>query len=122
MQTVEFTNIKAGATTSHQITATKNLTGGTLAGGDFTFILSESGHELQRKTNSADGSITFDPIVYDEDDIGQTFTYKIEEVNDGTSGVRYDESVYYVEVQVTQDTNGHPVATQTRVFKTPGND
>jgi pilin isopeptide linkage protein/LPXTG-motif cell wall-anchored protein len=58
--TIAFTNRYAAASGPVTIRATKELTGETLAGGEFTFSLSDSlGDELATATNEADGSVAF---------------------------------------------------------------
>lgn len=97
-----------------EITGTKTYDGGDLAGGDFTFVLSEGDQELQRVKNTADGSIVFAPICYTKDDIG-TYTYTVQELHpaeakknaDGVyemDGILYDANIYTV--QVTVEDNG----------------
>jgi len=61
-----------------QFSATKVLQNGTLQAGQFTFLLKdEAGNLLQSKTNAADGSVTFDPISYTQDDLGSATTKQI---------------------------------------------
>ncbi len=81
--------------------ATKVLKNKTLTENQFSFELKdEDGQVLQTKKNAADGSVTFDPISYDEDDIGSVFTYKISEVDDGQNNYTYDTHVETVTVTV----------------------
>ena len=89
--------------------AGKDLQGRTLAEGEFTFLLKDAqGTVLQTKTNAADGSITFDDILYTQDDIGQTYTYTITEVVPAQvePGMAYDEMVMTFTVAVTDAGNG----------------
>ena len=89
--------------------ATKALAGRALAEGEFTFELrGNDGTVLQTKTNAADGSITFDAIGYTEKDIGQTYTYTIQEVipEPGAMGMTYDPMVLTFTVSVTDAGNG----------------
>ena len=61
-----------------QFSATKVLQNGVLQAGQFTFLLKdEAGNLLQSKTNAADGSVTFDPINYTQDDLGSATTKQI---------------------------------------------
>ena len=65
-------------TAAVQFSATKVLQNGTLQAGQFTFLLKdEAGNLLQSKTNAADGSVTFDPISYTQDDLGGATTKQI---------------------------------------------
>ena len=107
-------NIISGG--SVEITGTKNYEGRTLAGEDFTFILSKDGKELQRVRNAANGSFSFTAIEYTKKDIG-THIYKVEELRpedaqknkDGLyqkDGVIYDANVYTVTVVVEDNGEG----------------
>ena len=61
-------------------TATKTLTGRTLADGEFEFELKEDSDVLQTAKNKADGTIPFAAIEYTGDDRGE-HTYTITEKN-----------------------------------------
>ena len=114
---VSFTNVyKIIGSASVEITGIKTYEGKTLAGGDFTFILSKGATELQRVSNGADGSITFAPISYTKDDIG-THIYTVQELHPAQAqknsddvyeldGVVYDANVYTIEVTVADDGEG----------------
>ncbi|MGI5888927.1 MAG: Spy0128 family protein [Oscillospiraceae bacterium] len=70
----------------------------------YTFCLLDSdGNVLQTKQNDEDGSIRFDPILYDSDDIGVEHTYQVEEQAGSDESVTYDSSVYTVTVTPYQD-------------------
>lgn len=92
----------------------KRLSGRDLKAGEFTFELLEGDEVIQTATNAADGSVTFEPIVYDQTAIGQVFTYTVREVKGELGGVTYDETVYTVEVTITD--NGDGTLTATPVF------
>lgn len=101
-----FTNTYAAAG-SYAPTARKDLEGGTLAAGQFSFqLMSAEGQVLQTASNAADGSVTFGAIPYTEADDGKEFTYRIVEVNDGQSGIQYDGKVCIVKVRVTDRGDG----------------
>ena len=70
---------------------------------------------LQTVTNGADGSIAFEPLTYDQDDIGQEFVYTVSEVNTGVNGITYDETAYTVRVTVedSETSDGNLVVTPT---------
>lgn len=105
------------ATGTATLTAYKPLTGRDLNAGEFTFLLvaldstapmpSEAvtaatgddyvtkgyvvaGEKYVIATNADDGSISFGSITYTEDDIGKTYTYRVEEVVGTLNGVTYD--------------------------------
>lgn len=85
--------------------ATVTYTGATLAKDDFTFTLTATGVN-QSKKNAADGKIIFDELEFDDDDIGETFTYTCKQSIPGTpeTGVTYDESEYEVTVKPYRNT------------------
>ena len=108
--------------------ATKTLTGGiNLEGGAYSFTLDEGEDTLQTATNeggsyavtteSASGSIGFAAISYDEDDVGQTYTYTLSEVvptgDEADEDIAYDTSTYTVQVSVTDDGDGTLTVTPT---------
>ena len=85
--------------------AAVTYTGATLAKDDFTFSLTATGVN-QSKKNAADGKIVFDAIEFDDDDIGETFTYTCKQTIPGTpaTGVTYDKSEYEVTVKPYRNT------------------
>ena len=81
-----------------------------LAAGQFTFELRDKdGTVLQTKTNDADGKVTFDPINYkfdkDRSDLG-VHEYKVQEVKGDAAGYTYDDTIYTINVTVTDAGNG----------------
>ncbi|NLZ89235.1 MAG: DUF11 domain-containing protein, partial [Clostridiales bacterium] len=62
------------------INPTKSLAGRALTAGEFTFELRQGGAVLQSAANDAEGNILFTPLVYTEEDIGQTYSYTIVEI------------------------------------------
>jgi pilin isopeptide linkage protein/uncharacterized repeat protein (TIGR01451 family) len=86
-----------------QVTGTKEMTGGTLAANDFTFVMSSTDDPdfaPLTATNDADGHFTFASFTYDFEDAGQTYHYTIAERDDGVQGVTYDTRVYSLTVTV----------------------
>lgn len=113
---IEFVNhyVAAGELTLDNFS--KALDGSALEEGQFTFQLTdEAGNVLQTVTNGPDGSIAFEPLTYDQDDIGQEFVYTVSEVNTGVNGITYDETVYTVRVTVedSETSDGNLVITPT---------
>lgn len=130
--TVTFKNSydAAGALGKASITATKQLNGGELAGGDFTFELrAADGTVLQTVENAQDGSIVFDEIgystqslladvaagraTYNAADDTYHYTYEISEVTDGLAeeGVTPVVTTGTVTVTVTDNGDGTLSAT-----------
>ena len=105
------------ASGSLNLTAKKTLitTETPLAAGQFTFELRDKdGTVLQTKTNDADGNVTFDEIKYSlvkdntdkkVDDTGE-YQYTVNEVKGDAAGYTYDDTIYTINVTVTDAGNG----------------
>ena len=105
------------------VEARKTLTGGQLAAGQFLFRLTdEQGATAAEARNAADGTIVFPLLAYAPGDLAgvkadenglrtRVMTYQLAEVDEGISGVTYDETVYTVEVTLTMDASGSMEAT-----------
>lgn len=106
----KITNTYHPKGTSVTLKATKRFTGGTLAGGDFTFqLLDSDGKELQAVQNDKDGKVAFAAIDYatpGEHD------YAIREVAGSDSTIVYDAKDVKAHVKVT-DEKGELKATVT---------
>ena len=92
------------ATPALEIKGTKNLTvDGVLAesGRSFTFQLKDAnGNEVGRATSADNGEFTISPNKqYDK---SGKYTYYLTEVNDGRTGVTYDESKYQITVTIDE--------------------
>lgn len=98
---VSFKNTYTAASTSITFNAAKVLEGRELAEGEFTFELRENGAVIDTATNAADGTVSFNEIVYNEP--GE-HDYEIVEVEGNAEGVTYDTTVHTVHVSVTDDT------------------
>ena len=118
---VEMKNIYS-ASGSLNLTAKKILTTTEtpLAAGQFTFELRDKdGTVLQTKTNDADGNVTFDQIKYNlvkdaaykdntdkkVDNTGE-YQYTVNEVKGDAAGYTYDDTIYTINVTVTDAGNG----------------
>lgn len=97
---VGFKNTYTAASTSIAFNAAKVLEGRELAEGEFTFELRENGTVIGAATNAADGSVSFEELVYNEP--GE-HDYQIVEVAGDADNVTYDATVYTVHVSVTDD-------------------
>ena len=106
----KITNTYHPKETSVTLKATKRFTGGTLAGGDFTFqLLDKNGNVIQTVQNDKDGKVAFAAIDYatpGEHD------YAIREVAGSDSTIVYDAKDVMVHVKVT-DEKGELKATVT---------
>ncbi len=116
---LEFVNTYKVETVSVPFTATKTVSGrpaGKWYEGDkYSFTLKgldgakmPAGAEDGTATaENVAGTVAFGTVTYDESDIGKTYTYEVREVIDNkVEGVKYDGSVYTVEVTVTENADG----------------
>jgi len=111
---MSFTNTYTAAGTSVSLTGTKHLIGRTQDDGEFTYVVMEGDTQVGTGTNDANGNIIFDfngssELTYNS--VGQ-HSYTVTEVNGGTkvNGVTYDDTVYTVLVNVTDNGRGQLVA------------
>lgn len=108
---IVFTNRYEPNPTSAQIPGSKELIGKVLNPGDFGFDLYEADANwneikwLENKENDAAGSFAFSSIDYET--AGSRY-YLVKEANGGQTidGVIYDDTVYRVKIEVTDDLMG----------------
>lgn len=89
----------------------KVLNGRDMKAGEFTFILTDvHGNEIQRVTNAADGSFTFDAIEFTAEDVpyGESLPaiYRIYEAEGDLPGMTYDPTEYVIELLLTDNKAG----------------
>jgi len=89
----------------------KVLKGRDMKAGEFTFILTDvHGNEIQRVTNAADGSFTFDAIEFTAEDVpyGESLPaiYRIYEAEGDLPGMTYDPTEYVIELLLTDNKAG----------------
>ena len=94
-----FTNSYAPLSTRVTLEGSKKLNGRALAADEFTFELcsADGTKVLSTATNQANGSFSFDPLVFDAEG---TYTYTVREKNTNAARVTYDQTVYKVTVKV----------------------
>jgi pilin isopeptide linkage protein len=107
---------------------TKELSGHTLAAGQFSFLLYEGNTLLQtvgneageNQSNSLDyGAFAFDAIQYTQSDVGSK-TYRIVEQNEGLPGYTYDDAAYEINVNVLDQDDGTVMAEIASIEKISG--
>lgn len=97
----EFENKYTAAPTGVSLGASKILTGRDLKDGEFAFVLKDAdGNTVDEAVNDANGSVKFDEITYDQ---AGTYRYTVAEVKGDDTAVTYDETVYDVTVEVTDN-------------------
>ena len=123
---IVFTNtytpesVVGGPSGSAQIGGTKTLnaaegTDRTLKEGEFTFVLLDGdGNEVSSATNAADGSFVFDDLTFDK---AGTYSYTVAEKSGNAGGITYDETLYGVTIEVTEDTNANELVAQVSYSK-----
>ncbi len=106
---IVYNNEYEAAATSAQIPGNKVFEGKTLGGDDFEFTLYKSdstwakGEAIETVKNDANGVFTFASIDYTK--AGSAY-YLVSEVKGNKGGVTYDESVFRVRVDITDDLRG----------------
>lgn len=114
---IVFNNIYAAEATGIALKGTKKLSGAVLADKQFTFELYEAddsfvakGDVLQSVTNTADGTVRFASIRFIKTG---TYKYIVVEKNDAQKNYTYDDAVWCVTVEVTDNGEGQLVARTT---------
>ena len=102
---LEYVDVYKAAPTAVSLEAVEVLTGRELKDGEFSFLLKDKdGNVLQTVQNDAKGQIKLKKIKYDK--VGET-TYTLEQVKGEEKNMQYDDTVYEITVQVTDDELGH---------------
>ena len=86
-----------------QIKVNKSLTGRELRDGEFQFELLEGSSVIATGINDADGTVTFDKITYTKPG---NHLYTVREVNQGESGITYDDQTYMIHTKITDNGDG----------------
>ena len=81
------------------------MLGKDLTEGEFTFALYENDIEIARVSNDGEGKIRFDLTYEDETGEGEHI-YTLAEVKGDAAQIVYDETVYTIQVRVTDDGTG----------------
>ena len=66
----------------------------------FTFILTNTETNTKKQLLSNDDGMTIFGITYTKDDIGKTYNYTLEELNDNQPNVTYSDKVYKIQVEI----------------------
>jgi len=105
---VVFTNGYAPKATSVAISGEKTLSGRALDAKEFTFVLADSDDKVvQSVKNNSEGKFQFANLTFTK---AGTYYYSIkEDTEDRRGGVTYDDTVYTVKIEVT-DNNGQLAA------------
>lgn len=124
VETIVFENSYHPTEATLSLTGTKTLTGRSLEDGEFGFTVDCLQADQSWKTVATavnvGQTVNFTPITFDA--IG-LYTLRVYENDGGMGGVRYDDSVYYVTVSVTdQGNDGQMDAVVTNLTKGTKND
>lgn len=123
---IVFTNtytpesVVVGPSGSAQIGGTKTLnaaegTDRALKEGEFTFaLLDGDGNEVSSTTNVADGSFVFGDLTFEK---AGTYSYTVAEKSGNAGGITYDETLYGVTIEVTEDTDTNELVAQVSYSK-----
>ena len=108
---VVFNNSYAAEGVDLTVTAQKQLTGRSMADGEFSFRLScnDDPANEQTVTSDANGRIAFALHYDDKDGTGtqETHTYTVTEVRGNNDTITYDDTAYTFTVEVIDDGTGH---------------
>ena len=116
VESLDFVNEYTAAPAEITISGTKTLEGRKLTDGEFTFELYETDaswseiSEAVTTTNGADATFEFGPITFTT--TGKRY-YLVKEVNGGQTidYLSYDDTIYRITVEVTDDGLGNLIAT-----------
>ncbi len=98
----------SGPRSTHvEINAMKVMDESVPEGERFMFELLDGEGAVVQRTAAKDGCITFEALSFDEPG---THAYVLQEINEGDPAVRYDASVYRIEVTVTEGEEGALIA------------
>lgn len=92
------------------LTAKKVIRGGFTPKDDqfkFKLIDMNDNEDICIVSNEENGDIKFDPLEFDQEDIGKTFRYKAVEIDEENPDVNYDKSSIEYEVTVLDNGDGH---------------
>ena len=102
-----FTNTynvsELSSSVTDQVKVNKSLTGRELRDGEFQFELLEGSSVIATGTNDADGNVTFDKVTYTKPG---NHLYTVREVNQGESGITYDDQTYMIHTRITDNGDG----------------
>ncbi|MBO5035882.1 MAG: hypothetical protein J6D42_02225 [Clostridia bacterium] len=105
---VMFEHVYMPDKTSVVIEGDTELKGNDLSAGDFEIILKSEDGSTSKAYNKADGSFSFDTLIFDKEG---TYKYTVYvNASEAEDGVIYDESVYNITVKVYKNANGKLVS------------
>ncbi len=106
---IVFVNTYTAAPATADFSGIKTLTGRDLVANEFAFVLTNTGNGrvLETVYNDKDGNFAFSAREYL---VADHYHYTITEENTGLGGVTYDNTVYSVNVRVTDNGQGQLVA------------
>lgn len=115
-EVTEFKNVYAAdpveSSVTDEIKVAKSLTGRDLKDGEFSFELREIKGEdselIETVKNDANGNVVFSAIKYTE---AGEHTYTLSEVKGNAGGITYDETVYTIVANISDNDKGQLVAT-----------
>ena len=95
------------------LSGTKTIKGKDIKDYTFEFLLLKDGQILQTIQNTASGEINFETIYFDQEDVGNTYTYVIVEKEGASKNILYDNKVYEFDITISLDNNGEIVIENT---------
>ncbi len=120
--TLNFVNSYSADDATVTIEGDKNLSGRELVDGEFKFLMTpadEHFNALEGATAmvafNADGKFTFDELTFTE--AGTYYFIVSEDTTVEAERVTFDDTIYFVTIQVTDDTNGKLIASDPVIVK-----
>ena len=102
-----FTNTynvsELSSSVTDQVKVNKSLTGKELKEKEFRFELLEGSSVIATGTNDADGNVAFGKITYTKPG---NHLYMVREVNQGETGITYDDQTYMIHSRITDNGDG----------------
>ena len=102
-----FTNTynvsELSSSVTDQVKVNKSLTGKELKEKEFQFELLEGSSVIATGINDADGNVAFDKITYTKPG---NYLYTVREVNQGETGITYDDQTYMIYTRITDNGDG----------------
>ena len=112
----EFNNTYEADPAKLTLGGTKTLENKTLKENDFTFAIfvadenyNKVGDAVDTVQNDANGDFVFEDITYHSANVGNTYYYVVEEIAGSDGKVAYDDTVYGIEVTVSDNREGEIV-------------
>lgn len=124
---IEFVNEYNAAVANVTVEGNKTLSGRDLVDGEFKFLMVEADEEFNALEGAvamvafnADGRFTFDALSFTE--VGIYYFIVSEDATVSAERVSFDDTVYFITIEVTDDENGKLIASDPVIVKKGSSD